>query len=296
MEFDSVKREVFGLYEDGRYEAALMVVATARPDHPDQDARLTFWEACLLGVSDRPEEALHILELGLDQGLWWALYRLADTDLDSLHDLPGWENVAQQSEEVAANFMANHPARPQLRPAGSATPSGTVITLHGAGDDPIIHFERWSRAVPDTWTVVAPTGTVPISTTDRAWPPDGATRIVIGQISDIDYPAPVVVAGYSQGAGVAALLAWEGRLDARGLILATPSLRDEPWAADSDAGVPTFIVVGEHDRSLDDCVELQERLEEAGVPVVLDLHKDLGHQQPEHLDQVLATALDWVTS
>jgi pimeloyl-ACP methyl ester carboxylesterase len=65
-----------------------------------------------------------------------------------------------------------------------------------------------------------------------------------------------VLAGYSQGAAVAAFMAWDGLLDAVGLILvAPPIIRSRVWDPQVDWPVPTYMVVGEHDHSLPDCIE-----------------------------------------
>ena len=56
MGFEAAAQRVFDLYGEGRYEEALKVVERARLDHPEEDGRLSFWEACLLGVSGAPDE------------------------------------------------------------------------------------------------------------------------------------------------------------------------------------------------------------------------------------------------
>lgn len=294
MEFRSVTRQVFDLYEKERFDEALEFVEAARSDHPEQDGRLTFWRACLLGVSGRPSEALKSLERGLERGRWWAPDMLADSDLDSVRSLPGWGDLLRRCEEANAEFMEQHHPESQVRNARTMEAAGTLITLHGAGADPVDYADRWGNAVPDAWTVVTPVGTVPLSETQWAWPHENPTNAVTDQLDSLEFPRPVVLAGYSQGGGVAASLAWDGLLEVVGLILVAPSLSQERWDPQSHVRVPTYIVVGEHDRYLPRCLALQERMQEAEARVLVDQRPGLGHTEPEDLPKTVTTALDWI--
>ena len=103
------------LYWEKHYDDALDVVEDARSDHPHEDGRLTFWQACLLGISGRSSEALDTLTSGIDRGLWWAPDLLADSDLDSVRSLRGWEGVERLCVEATERYMAQHHPRPQVR-------------------------------------------------------------------------------------------------------------------------------------------------------------------------------------
>lgn len=297
MNFESVARRVFDLYWEQRYDEALELVEEARSDHPHEDGQLTFFQACLLGISGRSPEALETLESGLERGLFWAPDFLADSDLDSVRRLSGWEGVERRCVEATQRFMASHHPQAQTRPGWVEEAAGTLITLHGAGADPLAHMERWAAAVPESWTVIAPEGTVPFSETQRAWPRDDPAGVVVAQLDGLAIPPPIVLAGYSQGAGVAAFLAWDGVLEPVGLILmAPPIFRSRVWDPQADQRVPTYMVVGQHDHSLSGCLELQRCMQEARASIHLDQRPDLGHQLPDDLATTIAAALDWITN
>ncbi len=289
-------QRVFDLYSEGRYEEALRVVEGARPDHPEEDGRLTFWEACLLGVSGAPDEALRVLEAGMERGLWWAPDMLADSDLDAVRELKGWDEVLHRCSELAAEFSATHRPETQHHPASVDSPAGTVITLHGGGADPAAHADQWRGAVPDAWTVVAPVGTVPVSKGEWGWAHDGSTDAVLEQIRDLELSPPVVLSGFSQGGGVAAALAWEGAVEASGLVLVCPSLGPLRWDPGSHRRVPTYIIAGDLDRYLPACLELKEGMERGGVPVRLDELPGVGHRVPDDFPRRMRAALEWVIS
>ncbi len=298
MTFDRVGRRVIDLYTAGRYDDALAVVADGFAEHPAEERTLVFWKACLLGMAGRPGEALRALVEGMERGSWWAPDLLADSDLDSVRTLPGWDDLLRRCREEAERFAASHRPEPQVRPAATERPAGCVVTLHGAGNRPDRFADRWRAATPEAWTVVAPAGSVPFTETERAWPADFSTaaRAALAQIQPLDIPEPMVLAGYSQGSAVAALLAWDAWVAAAGLVLIAPSVRRPTWDPGAHRGVPAYLVIGEHDWALPGILELTRALEDHQVPVHLDVRPGIGHQTPDDLDAIVATALDWITA
>lgn len=102
-----------------------------------------------------------------------------------------------------------------------------------------------------------------------------------------------MLSGFSQGSHLAAKTAWDGEVEAAGLILlAGPS--PEAWSMSRARPVPSFIFVGAEDSALDGCEALAEALSRVGVPNVLDVRDGLGHELPEDLYQVIDTALNWI--
>jgi len=293
MDFVDVQRRVIDLYGKEAYDQGLETIAVARPEHPDEDGILTFYEACLLGKSGRIREALETLEAGLDRGLWWAPGQLADSDLDSVRTLPGWETVLARGEQAVSEMSSLRPD-PLVRPGATANPEGTFITLHGAGVDPMAHAKRWEEAAPSTWTVITPVGSVPMTSGHWAWPYDLSLEPLIEHLEGLPLWRPLILAGWSQGGGMAASMAWAGPLEVDGLLLFGPGLRDRQWDPGSHRHVPTYIVIGQHDLALRSCLELRERMADHGAAVLLDELPGKGHELPENLQGTIALALDWL--
>lgn len=292
MEFREVARKVFDSYGNGSYEDGLEVIVKARPEHPDEDATLTFWQACLLGMSGRPTEALEVLSAGLDRGLWWAGGQLADSDLDPVRSLPGWDGMLSRSERAAAQVARLRPD-PLVRSATASTFDGTLITLHGAGADPKAHAELWGEATPESWTLITPAGNVPMPSGEWSWPFDLTVSPVGEQLESLELEPPMFLAGWSQGGGMAATLAWMGALEVEGLLLIGPGLRAE-WDPETHRHVPTYMVIGETDLNLESCIKLRDMMRRQGVPVMLDELPGQGHELPENLGATIAAALDWL--
>ena len=292
MEFREVQQQVFDLYGREAYDEGLAVISDARSDLPEEDSILTFYEACLLGMSGRAQEALEKLEAGFDRGLWWSPGQLADSDLDSVRTLPGWEGVLSRGEQAASEMSLLRPD-PLVRHAAAERPEGTLVTVHGAGVDPWAHAKRWEAATPTSWTVITPVGNIPTTSGHWAWPYDLVLDPLIDHLEGSQLARPLILSGWSQGGGMAAVMAWVGPLEIDGLLMFGPGLRDRKWDPDSHRHVPTFIVVGDHDLALTSCLELRDRMTEREAAVFLKELTDLGRELPDNLAETIQTALDW---
>lgn len=291
MEFPDVARKVFAAYDDASFGEALDVVREARPGFPERDSTLTFWEACLLSLTGRPERAIDALDAGLDRGLSWHPRMLTDPDLDAARELERWPALLNRSGDLAAATEASRPP-PLVRRATDAT--GTVIALHGAGHDPRDFHAEWVDLIPAAWTVVAPVGDVPMSDLAWAWPFDLSLDSLLAALEPIELTEPVVLAGFSQGASMAAKAAWNNAISATGLILSAATLPTDLWETSQKRPVPLYAVVGTVDRAYHHCTEIAEQLERDGVAVHLDVREGMGHVAPPDLDQVIRNGLDWI--
>lgn len=293
MEFSTLARRVVDCYLHGAYQEALQVVRLGRDRLPEEDPALTWYEACLLGVSGEPGRSLEVLEAGLDRGLAWHPRQLADADLHSVRKLEGWERFEQRSaERVEAWTMA--PPPPMVRDV--ADPAGTLIALHGAGNHPERFFDEWDNATPREWALMVPVGDVPMTKDEWAWPFDLVTDSLVDSLAGLILTPRVVLAGFSQGGRLAAKAAWDGDVEATGLITVAAGLSTELWANSQQRSVPTYVLIGTADGGYDDCQEAASLLRKANVPVHLEVREGLGHITPPDLDVVIASALDWILS
>ncbi|MFC0628076.1 serine aminopeptidase domain-containing protein [Kribbella deserti] len=206
--YDALMDEVFSLYEQDRLTAALDILRTADRDLDPWQAELAHTEACLLGASDRPVEALEALRRAFAKGGWWHRRILAeDDDLAGLRDLPGFAEFVDQAEQRRADEGAV-PGEHRLDvPAGTAR--GVLVALHGAGQRAEHARSDWSAALDLGYAVLAVESSQRMSPMYRTWPDQEIAAKDIAAAMDTvpdDLRAgPVVAAGFSAG-GRAALL------------------------------------------------------------------------------------------
>lgn len=288
MDFSSVAREVFALYREGRFQDGYSLVVRARKSLPEQDGRLTFWEACLRAMSGEPDRAVEVLSNGTKRGLWWPEGMLADTDLDSARSQQGWHDIVVVCREQESARLAGRPAV-QVRGGSGA---GTLIALHGAHADPIDLARQWEAAAPDAWTVITPVGDVPVPEGGWSWSHDEASRTseVISQIENPSLDTPLLIAGFSAGATLAVELA-NTELHPDGLILLAPFLGDTDKFKTTLAAleIPVLLAYGIDDSAADSYRELTSLVADAVA------FEALGHTLPTDLAAVFQRAGDLVS-
>ena len=109
----------------------------------------------------------------------------------------------------------------------------------------------------------------------------------------------MVVAGFSQGGGLAIWLALSGAIEACGFVAAAPSLR---WVeglaplieANRARAARGYIVTGERDPRFESVKTLADSLRSHGIPCELESHPDLGHDFPPDFEQSLDQALKFM--
>jgi hypothetical protein len=72
-DFDNFQGEMLRLYQQGQYAQALDLTLRESGRFPDQKCDTYFWRVCLLAVTGRTMEALHMFEEALEAGLWRSL-------------------------------------------------------------------------------------------------------------------------------------------------------------------------------------------------------------------------------
>jgi predicted esterase len=291
MEFEDVAEEMLVAYGRKSFGDAIDIVRQARPQFPERDSTLTFWEACLLSRGGEAPGALECLESGLNRGLSWHPRMLADPDLNAARGLDGWADFETRSAILTEAHSVSRP-EPLIRHA--SRPAGTVVALHGGGQVPEDFFAEWEAVIPGDWTLVAPIGDVPVSDDAWAWPFDGSTDSLVESLGHLQLDQPIVMAGFSQGAVLAAKAAWNGLIDASGLILAGPGVPATTWEESKRRPVPLYAVAGTDSFDYEPLTETSHALRRDGVPVHLDLRDGLGHAVPEDFYLVIRAGLDWI--
>lgn len=293
------------LYTERKYADALQLLEQHADRFPEQSARTTFWTMCLLSLNGRSEEVISVFQKGLDAGLWWAGNQFMDSDLDAVRDLPEFKRLASVSQEKYEEART-HIARDQaiLLPEGPA--SGIyplLIALHGRNGNKDAHLEFWEAARQRGWLVVSPQSTQPLFDGAYCWddPAMGIADVLfsyeqISQKYQID-PKRMIIAGFSQGSGMAIYTALSGKVEARGFI-GVASFWDKPGSlvpkTDHAKSVRGYFIVGEKDHTLENAQEVRKVLTENSIQFAEEVHPDLGHEFPADFGSSFDKAIDFI--
>lgn len=290
MTFQDVTRQVFSLYRDRDYAAALAVAIDARSSFPAEDNTLTFWEACLLARLGERDRSVQTLLAGIERGEWWPTGKLVDHDLDPVRDHPGWAAVLAHCEAMTERLRANRPA-PMVR-GGSG--DGTVVTIQGAHAVQEDFFATWDQALPGRWTLITPVASEPTGDGPWEWPHsvEASAEVVVADLLDFDLAPPLILAGFSAGSAIAGHLILSGELEVEGLISIAPwTRRDFDELVEASLVMPTLVICGADD-SLISVDKLRSRVKGEDGQVELQVVDGLGHEHPMDLAQRVARFLE----
>ncbi len=299
--FHDVRRRVIARHAAGDYAGALEIARAAGREYPEAADRTTYWIACLLSRLGEVERALEALEDGSRRGLWWGPATLeADPDLEPLHDDARFRAIVEAGRRAHAAAPIRPPRDPLVKTA-SGRPRALLVVLHGRGMRAEDVVDQWAGA--SDVLLVAPHSTQSFDMRTDCWDDAAIGEADVSRAVEQahkDFPEarpPLIVGGFSQGAGLAVILAGTGRLPGvHGCIAVAPSAS---WASEI-IGTPrppealrVVVLVGALEPRLEDCQRLVERLRSAGADVRLDVAELIGHDYPADFARRLPVAVDW---
>jgi len=305
MSFQELTDKMTNLYHAGDYASALDVVEQNADRFPELSSRTTFWRMCLLSLCGRTDEVISVFQQGLDSGLWWAQSRFQDTDLDAVRDLPEFKRLMEISQEKYRavrmhierdqTVLLPDPAAPGLYPL--------LIALHGGGGNKDSNLEYWKVARQKGWLVLSPQSTQPVDPSAYCWDqPEPGLADILFYVEKISQKYPidtqrVVIAGFSQGSGMAIYSALSGEINARGFIAIGTYLADPssllPLATHAKS-VRGYFITGEKDHTMEKAREIQNILRGSNVQFGEEVHRDLGHEFPPHFEESFDKAIDFI--
>lgn len=302
LSFEELTDQMMNLYRKSKYGHALQIVEQNADRFPEQSARTTFWKMCLLSLSGRADDVMYIFRQGLDSGLWWHGELFSDPDLNAVRDLPEFKRLmavsvekhkeAQgQVERAYALFVPEPPA---------SRPYPLLITLHGRNGNKEVDLERWEAARQRGWLVLSCQSTQPVFHGAYHWdnPARGLDDLLsyyeqASQQCAID-PQRAVIAGFSQGSGMAIYTALKGSLPVRGFIGIGTWWADPSELALERKDIRGYFITGEKDHTLDRAREIQSTLRRNGVQFMEEVHPALGHEFPPDFEGSFDQAIKFI--
>ncbi len=305
MSFQKLTDEMMRLYTDGKYSEAFELVERNADRFPDEIARTTFWRMCLLSMCNRPNDVMSVFQQGLDSGLWWAERQFSlDSDLDAVRDLPEFKRLAAISQEKYLHARAEiKPDRALLIPEKSDVNLPLLVTLHGRNGNKDSDLEQWEVARQRGWLVLSPQSAQPIYPGAYCWDEsDQGLRDILFHMEDILSACKVdrsriVIAGFSQGSGMALYAALSGKVPVRGFIgvgtwWADPAELDS--LARQSESLRAYFVTGEKDPTFERIREIQNILRSNNIPFAEEVHADIEHEFPPDFGESFNNAIRFI--
>jgi hypothetical protein len=303
-DYMSLAARVFSLYEQRRFDEALRVAGDVRTRFPARADRAYYWTACLRCLSGDPDSGLRSLEEGLRAGLWFAPDLLrSDDDLATLRGRSEFESVIEECDRRWRVAKASSRLELQVFPP-SGSPRGVLIALHGSNWRAEETVPTWEAAVGVGMLLAVPQSSQVAGMNGYDWSDRAITEHDLGEVyrrlrsQGARDERPIVLGGFSQGAGVAVTLAIDGTgFPVHGFVAVAPAFsgigRPQPDASEAARrGVRGVLIVGEHDPYRAEGEEVQRGLAADGVVCELVVEPGIAHVIPPGFESRLEAALD----
>jgi predicted esterase len=302
---EEVEQQFDHLAQSGAYAEALALVTREAHLFPEYSQNVVYsWRITMACRLHDKELALRLLQKAIQAGYWYGGLQ-TDPDFQMLHGDAQFESLVRICEERRAQAMAKAvPVVETLQPAPQSSPYPLLLALHGANAS--IEANHWASAVSQGWLVCLPQSSqvyAPGTYTWNDW--EWAQQEVQARYTALcqEYPIDaerVVLAGFSQGGGLAAWLVLSQAIQARGLILVGPFLPDITKVIPLlerhvPQGLRVYLVAGQRDQYCYGIAhQLATLLPKYGAVCKVDNYPDLEHSFPADFEEKLPDALSFI--
>lgn len=304
-----IEQRFHHLVQSGEHAEALDLVTREAHIFPEHAQKVVYyWRMAMACCLNEKDLALDLLKEAVRAGYWYAGLE-NDPDFQLLYGVAEFNHLAQIGMEHRAHAIANAiPVMRILQPDSMLPSYPLLLALHGSNANVETQIKHWELAVQNGWLVAMPQSSqlyAPDTYTWNDW--DWAQQEVCQRFVTLckEYsidPERVVLAGFSQGGGLALWLALSSAIKVQGLILVGPFLDDVtqiiPFLENHVlSGLRVYLVAGQKDKYCHGIVQqLMTLLPKYGITCKFDEYPDFEHSFPIDFENKLPEALHFVLS
>jgi predicted esterase len=304
---EEVEQQYHHLFSVGAYAEALELSTREAHIFPEYAQKVIYsWRMnCACRLKDR-EQTLRLLGEAVQAGYWYSGLK-EDEDFALLHGDLEFDRLVNICMERRAQAMTNAvPVIKTFKPEHKSPPYPLLLALHGGGAT--AEADHWVASVSHGWILGLPQSSQMFSPGRYTWNDwDWALQEVPQRFAAICAEHPidtgqVVLAGFSQGGGLATWLGLSRSIHVRGLILVGPFLVNVDHLLpilekNSPYDLRAYIVAGARDQYCYGIAQqLANLLPNYGIECKLDIYTDMEHHFPLDFERKLPEALDYVMS
>jgi predicted esterase len=298
--------QVSGLIAQGRWPEALTLAEAGRTLAAREPGSYSLWLAGLRCGAGHLVDALRDVREAVDHGYWWHPRLLLEhpqfaplTAHPDAHEVLERSRVRWQTAQVFAEMAA-----PVVRrPVGA--PKAVLLALHGVTGKARPFTAMWMRAALAAGVaLVVPQSPILMNSDGLfGWLPERAHDDVLAAYTAVAAAEgledlPVILAGFSQGAGLALDWSLSGTFPSVGFIAVGPALitaSSATIAAGAQRGVRGCLMAGEWDWAREHTERFHhQQLVPAGVASRLEIMPAVGHAVSTDFGHRLNAALQFV--
>ncbi|EMI9089036.1 MULTISPECIES: hypothetical protein [Bacillus] len=302
-QFVELQNELFRLFEQGDFDVIYRYIDKAKREFPERMDKTSFWEACVLSIEGKYEEAIVSLNEALEKGIWWNPHTLMqDEDLKELRENEAFKMIVKKCEEIFKKQQLT--ADPKLFTYGNEEAKTGLFSLHWRGSNINDFAPYWyGEEILREYMLGFSQSSQVHGMNSYSWDNhDIAIKDIMKSFNDFmgKYDLEdTILAGASQGGNIAIELALKNMLETQKFIAAIPAIRDveaiESIVVSNDiTNVEGYIVTGDKDPFYENTLQLMSMFEKYNVNCKLIVREGLGHLFPADFTQILKNIMaEW---
>jgi predicted esterase len=308
MNFSTLRNEFFIYYGKQKYMAAFKLANKFVPGNSGVETTVTNWKLCAASLAGKPDLVISVFQKAVDGGFFFPASALrGDPDLAAMQDNPEYQRLVAICEQ--RHRSAQKKAKPVLFTTFPETQTNgsypLLMAFHGWGQ-PIDDFSpHWDTLAKQGWLVALAQSSQVVGNGIRVW--DNLERSLqevtkhyrtLVKQHPIDQKR-IVLAGFSQGGGLAVWLALTQAIPICGVIGVGPYLDEIDALAPTLPARPipnvrTYLVSGAEEDDEGMFAKMGALFTEKGIPFHHEIVPGIGHEFPPDFDQTLQRAMDFI--
>jgi predicted esterase len=306
--FSELSGKFFELYGQASYADALALVQASQASFPDHRTEMITWEVCMQSRLGCPGEAIQTLSDAIHNSTyWWNSSALRnDPDLAPLQGNPEYDRLVAICDDRAR--AAKRDSRPERLVFAPPVVEGEryplLISFHGWGQNARMDAPHWQALAGRGWLVAITGSSQMIADGMRVW--DDHDRAVSEALSHYEVlcreypvdPERIVLAGFSQGGGLALWLAVSQTIPGRGFIGVGPYLDDfdtlMPAITPHSSALRIQLVTGAEEKDEGMFAQIEELCVQRNIPFQQEIVPALGHDYPANFKPMLQRAFTFI--
>lgn len=309
--FKEIMERVFSLYREGKYEEALLFVKENKINYLKYLSRLYYYEACLLSVLNKKDEAIKILNEALNFGFWWSLNTLNyEKDFDSIRDSIEFKEIIEKIkkiEEKEKKLIKREYIIFEPIEIDKNKNYPILIFLHPR-DSNIYDFSKYFEIenLKKNCYLLFPQSPIKTSFDGYSWDNSETSykeiieilKEVLDKYKNINLQE-IIISGASQGARISLEIYLKKLINIKGWIGIIPAFRDLNYLfplLDSIKGenYKFSFIVGKKDSFYKIAYELNNELIKRGFKTLFIENENLGHSIPKNFEEQLLECLNFI--
>jgi len=308
--YAEMRYEVGRLFQDGKFPQAAAILERGLRQYPENLLANSYNLAICYVFLEQPENAIRVLEYGLDQGVWYGKWDFEADFWDPVKDADSFERIRKQSA-VCLEF-AQKSAKPQrvIDPPKNYQPENKYplfIAMHGGGESVETFKPQWtSPRLEEDFIVAYLQSSRVVSMTGFSWMGNDQDR---REIEDAyhsvlrDYSVDterILIGGFSSGGHMALTLLLDEQeiVPNKGFVILCPPV-PERYAPDAIArivarGQRGMLLTTEMDNRLEEQRKLASAFEAGGVLLRFEVTPNIGHWYPQNLAEKIDEGIDFI--